>query len=128
MVTANDSRDLVERSDFIFTNECIDIFVDEAGVIVSPVENWVFEHSFQELEVVLQSYYFVIFKGSFHLFDGFCSVVSIGYELSNHRVVESRNTVVLSDTGLDSNALFLLGFLKVLKLSMVRQEVVEGVF
>lgn len=89
-IASNDSSNEIKLVDLsVFVQKSIDILFDEGSIVVSLLENWVIEDSFEEAKVVAESYDFIVAKGLLHEFDGLLPVFTISDELGNHRIVES---------------------------------------
>lgn len=128
MVSADDSRNLIEFSNFVLMNEGIHILLNETCVILTFLENWVVKNSFQKLKIVFQSNNFVVLKSFFHFFNGLGSCVSVCDEFGDHRIIESWDGIMFSDTGLNSDSVLFFWLFEVFKFAVVRKEVIEGIF
>lgn len=128
VVSADDSSNFVKSCNFIFSDESINIVFNEAGVVISSSEDRVFKDSFEEFQIVFESNNFVVFKSSLHFVNGFFSGWSVSDEFGNHGIIKGGNSVVLSDSGLNSYTIGLFGFFEILELAVVGKEVIKRVF
>jgi hypothetical protein len=87
----------------VFAQKSIDILLDERSIVISLMENWVIEYPLQEAKVIIESYDFVVPKSLLHELNGLLPVFAVGDELGNHRVIESGNSIVFSNSSFDSD-------------------------
>lgn len=89
VISTDDSSNFIKSCNFIFCNKSIDIFLNEAGIIVTFPEDTVLKDSFEEFQVIFKSNDFVVLQCSFHLIDCFLSGGGISDKLSDHWIIES---------------------------------------
>jgi hypothetical protein len=106
------------------------VLFNEAGVVLSFLENWVLENAPHKLDVGRHANHLELFEGHVQLLNSVDSAFAMNNKLRDHWVVESRDAVTLSDASVNSYRPVLKQrrFTKNSDFARAGHEVVVGIF